>query len=219
MPGPGPADNQDFDAQDRAETFDETHLDEARAERRTFDEMDDVEDVTQAAGDADDDLGDARDAADFDEDAIGDADLEADARARPVLADDDLNAEGDAVLDDGDRADLVDRFDADDPGRDVVEGLRRVRSADSVEGGEDDVTDFQSRNVSDEDLKTMGYSNDPAAKPPTTGERDRDVEKGTGADPTDVADTRDLHTEKNLDEAVEETFPASDPISPSPGAN
>lgn len=43
--------------------------------------------------------------------------------------------------------------------------------------------------------------------------------RGTGASPDDVADNRDPHTEKNLDEGVEETFPASDPVSISPGAD
>jgi len=43
--------------------------------------------------------------------------------------------------------------------------------------------------------------------------------RGTGATPEDVEDTRDPHTEKNLDDGVEETFPASDPVSISPGAD
>jgi hypothetical protein len=43
--------------------------------------------------------------------------------------------------------------------------------------------------------------------------------RGTGATPDDVADKRDPHTEENLDHGVEETFPASDPVSISPGAD
>ena len=43
--------------------------------------------------------------------------------------------------------------------------------------------------------------------------------RGTGATPEDVEDKRDPHTEKNLDDGVEETFPASDPVSISPGAD
>ena len=35
-----------------------------------------------------------------------------------------------------------------------------VRDADAVSGGEDDFTNFQAKNVSDEDLKRMGYSED-----------------------------------------------------------
>jgi hypothetical protein len=33
-----------------------------------------------------------------------------------------------------------------------------VGDADTVEGGEDDVTDFQATNLSDADLQSMGYS-------------------------------------------------------------
>ena len=44
-------------------------------------------------------------------------------------------------------------------------------------------------------------------------------ERGTGALPEHVADKRDPHTEKNLDDGIEETFPASDPVSISPGAD
>ena len=44
-------------------------------------------------------------------------------------------------------------------------------------------------------------------------------QRGTGARPEHVADQRDPHTEKNLDDGIEETFPASDPVSISPGAD
>ena len=37
--------------------------------------------------------------------------------------------------------------------------------------------------------------------------------------PDHVSDDRDPHTEKNLDDGLEETFPASDPVSISPGAD
>lgn len=37
--------------------------------------------------------------------------------------------------------------------------------------------------------------------------------------PEDVRDERDPHTETNLDKGLEETFPASDPVSISPGAD
>jgi hypothetical protein len=41
----------------------------------------------------------------------------------------------------------------------------------------------------------------------------------TGAAPEHVKDERDPHTEDNLDKGLEETFPASDPVSISPGAD
>jgi hypothetical protein len=40
-----------------------------------------------------------------------------------------------------------------------------------------------------------------------------------GAGLENVKDERDPHTEKNLDKGLEETFPASDPVSISPGAD
>ena len=40
-----------------------------------------------------------------------------------------------------------------------------------------------------------------------------------GAHPDEVPDERDPHTESNLDKGLEETFPASDPVSISPGAD
>ena len=42
---------------------------------------------------------------------------------------------------------------------------------------------------------------------------------GAGAHPDHVRDERDPHTETNLDKGLEETFPASDPVSISPGAD
>ena len=43
--------------------------------------------------------------------------------------------------------------------------------------------------------------------------------QGSGAQADDVEYTRDKHTEKNLDHGLKETFPASDPVSISPGAD
>src|SRR5689334_9536395 len=91
MPDP----TQDFDEpdpQDRAETLDESMTVGGEGDvslggasplpigedMRTFEEMPDVEDYTQARGDRDDDEALALDADEFDEDAVGDADLEDD---------------------------------------------------------------------------------------------------------------------------------------------
>lgn len=53
----------------------------------------------------------------------------------------------------------------------------------------------------------------------TQKQNDQDKADKTTARPQEKADmhqgTRDDHYQENLDEAVEETFPASDPISPS----
>src|SRR5207253_2972750 len=68
------------DPQDGAEVLDEDNLDlaEERNEMRTFEELPDVLDVTQADGDRDDDEALALDADEFDEDAMNDGDLEED---------------------------------------------------------------------------------------------------------------------------------------------
>jgi hypothetical protein len=149
---------QDFDGyddQDGAEAFDEALLDEKEetSEMRTFEELPDVLDVTQAEGDRDDDEGVALDSEEFDEDAFGDEDLEEDDELhyRAVPAEDNDPAE--AAFDDDD-------FDEDAHDDDDVEGLDLVADADAVSGGEDDFTNFQAKNVSDEDLARMGYTDD-----------------------------------------------------------
>lgn len=144
----------DADPQDGAEAFDEDTLDpnEQRGEMRTFEELTDVEDLTQADGDRDDDEAVALDADEFDPDAFGDADTEEDDEL-------DLHAATEEREDDLDGQGPEDGFDEDRyaKGR-SVEGLDQVADADAVEGGEDDVTDFQATDLSDADLQSMGYS-------------------------------------------------------------
>jgi hypothetical protein len=144
----------DADPQDSAEAFDEDTLDpvEDRGEMRTFEELPDLLDVTRAEGDRDDDEALALDADEFDEDAIDDNDTEEDHeldfRAATGEREDDLDGLGpDGGAYDEDRT----------PPR-SLDGLDQVADADSVEGGEDDVSDFQARDLSDGDLKDMGYS-------------------------------------------------------------
>lgn len=161
---PGTSFESDFDEQDQSEVFDETNstdggdLGEVRgyadaAERRTFEERPDVEDLTQLIGDRDDDEAMALDADEFDPDAVDDGDFEEDNeldyRASTEEHEDDLDGLG---SDDG--------FNDHRILRTEIEGLSEVRDGDEAEGGEDDFTDFQARNVSDEDLKQMGYSED-----------------------------------------------------------
>ena len=201
----------DADSQDGAEAFDEDNLDPdaLRGEMRTFEELDDVEDLTQADGDRDDDEAVALDADEFDEDAFGDADAEEDHEL-------DLHAATDEREDDLDGQGPEDGFDEDRVASGSIEGLDSVADADSVEGGEDDVSSFQSKRLSDADLVALGYGDkstkDKNPEPETPS-------RGTGATPDDIEDNRDPHTEKNLDDGVEETFPASDPVSISPGAD
>jgi hypothetical protein len=151
MPNPNDAFG-DAEPQDGAEAFDEDNLDanELRGEMRTFEELDDVLDVTQAEGDRDEDEALALDADEFQEDAFGDADTEEDdeidLRAATAEREDDLDGQG-----------PEDGFNEDRVSARSIEGLDEVGDADSVEGGEDDVSDFQKTGVSDADLQAMGY--------------------------------------------------------------
>jgi hypothetical protein len=143
----------DADPQDGAEALDEENLDlaEERNEMRTFEELPDLLDMTQADGDRDDDEAVALDADEFDEDAFGDADTEEDHEL-------DLHAATEEREDDLDGQGPEDGFDEDRVAARNVEGLDQVADAGTVEGGEDDVTDFQASELSDADLQSMGYS-------------------------------------------------------------
>lgn len=154
-------DNADFDSQDQAEVFDETNSTDggdmgevrsyADSDRATAEEKDQVLDLTQLIGDRDDDEAVALDADEFDPDAVDDADLEEDdetnARAATAEREDDLDGQG-----------PEDAFDEARIALDEIEGLEIVRDADDAEGGEDDTTDFQAQDVSDAELKQLGYS-------------------------------------------------------------
>jgi hypothetical protein len=143
----------DADSQDGAETLDETNYDLAEdgGEMRTFEELPDVLDVTQADGDRDDDEALALDADEFDPDAIDDADLEEDHEL-------DYRAATEEREDDIDGLGPEDGFNEDKLSARDIDGLDEVRDGDLAEGGEDDVTDFQASRVSDDDLKRMGYA-------------------------------------------------------------
>jgi len=167
MPGTSFDSDADFFPQDQAEAFDESMTVggegsvglggdsplEVGEEMRTFEELPDVEDLTQVAGDRDDDEALALDADEFDPDAVDDGDFEEDNeldyRASTEEHEDDLDGLG---PDDG--------FNDHRILRSEIEGLDEVRDADEAEGGEDNFTDFQARSLSDEDLKDMGYSED-----------------------------------------------------------
>lgn len=167
MPGTRYDSDADFDDQDQSETFDESNVvggegDSALgfdspvspgSDMRTPEELPDVEDVTQALGDADEDEALALDADEFDEDAIGDADLEEDDeldyRAATEEHEDDLDGLGPEDGFDEDRLDA----------RSEIDGLsEEVEDADQVSGGEDDFTNFQSKALDDDDLQRLGYA-------------------------------------------------------------
>lgn len=149
------SESPDLDGQDGAEAFDALLDDDSGlGEARTFEELPEVEDLTQLAGDRDDDEALALDADEFDPDAIGDADTEEDNeldyRAATAEHEDDLDGLG-----------PEDGFDEARIARSDIDGLAEVRDAGEAEGGEDDVTDFQSRTLDDEDLQELGYQAKP----------------------------------------------------------
>lgn len=174
---PGLYDSDDgYDEQDNAETFDEANLDEREGvgEMRTFEEMPDLFDATRADGDRDEDEARALDADDFDEDEFDDDDLE---------EDDELHYRAAASDDEDEHQD--DEFDDDEVEPDSIDGLDQVADAELVSGGEDDFTNFQAKNLSDDDLRLMGYAR---------GKSDQNAERA-------------------LDIGLEDSFPASDPVS------
>lgn len=133
----------DFDAQDQAEVYDETHIDDEGDGELSLDEADDVLDVTQADGDADDET--------FDED---DLDLDRD------LALDGVEAEADALL----GVDSVRLSEADANGEvasapDEVElvyaGLMR-----NQRGAQASAAHWEAKRLSDDDIEDLGYGPD-----------------------------------------------------------
>jgi len=145
----------DLDSQDSAEALDETVLDENEGlgEMRTFEELPELFDVTRANGDRDEDEGRALDAADFDDDAIDDSDTdeddELDYRAATHEREDDIDGLG---AEDGFDEDAMDLASS-------IEGLdEEVADASLVSVVAEEIKKKQSRNLSDEDLQRMGYS-------------------------------------------------------------
>lgn len=153
--------NEGLDDQDFAEAFDETNTDEREqiGEMRTFEELPEVFDVTRRDGDRDDEEGLALDADEFDEEAIDmDSELEEDDEAHARAA----PSDNDDFYDDAGNPNISGFDDDALDGAVSLEGLdEEVADADLVTGGEDDFTNFQSKSVSDEDLRRMGYLETP----------------------------------------------------------
>lgn len=141
------------DAQDGAEAYDALLDDDGSelGEERTFEELPEVEDLTQVDGDRDDDEALALDADEFDPDAIDDADTEEDDeldyRAATAEREDDLDGQG-----------PEDSYDDARIARSYIDGLEETRDADAVDGGEDDFSNFEARNVDDADVQDLGYA-------------------------------------------------------------
>lgn len=140
------------DAQDGAEAYDALLDDDGSGlgEERTFEELPEVEDLTQVAGDRDEDEALALDADEFDPDAIDDNDTEEDHEldyhAASAEREDDLDGQGPEDAFNEDRVPTTD-----------VDGLEQTGDALSVEGDEDEISDFESTKVDDADLRDLGY--------------------------------------------------------------
>lgn len=232
-----PSDLPDYDAQDQAEVFDEDIMgDEGlgpSADMRAFEEMPDVYDVTTRIGDTDVDGGAAaQDADEIEDDELDDIDLDDDDGEDDDELDDDLEdePEDNEVFDDDDE-DLDDVDGVDEPEDDEVEivSLSDVEDADSVET----TADYESEDeLSEEDVEELGYTEEEEEEEDEAESGDLDLEggevrkpaEGTSAEAghltstkVDETDLDELHPEARqdvlLDEGVEETFPASDPVS------
>jgi hypothetical protein len=207
---------------------------------RVFEELPDVYDVTSRVGDADvtGDL-DAADADEIDEDELDAIEVEDDDGEDDDTLDDDLEdlPEDDEVFDeDDDDLNEVDGLDELEDDEVEIESVGDVDQA----GDEDEAADYESEDeLSDEDVAELGYS-DPAAEVDVEEEEEDEAEDGHGpglvpagpgkpaqghsGEAADMAADRvhkdgagELTGEERqdnlLDEGVEETFPASDPVS------
>lgn len=139
--------DRDSDAQDQAEIYDETHIDDEGDGDLSLDEADDVLDVTQADGDADEEP--------FDED---DRDLD------QALALEGIEAEADALL--GVDSARVSEIDADgevpsapDEIELVYAGLMR-----NQRGAQSSAAHWEAKRLSDDDIEDLGYGPDSKEK-------------------------------------------------------
>ena len=168
------AETPEIEAQDVAEVFDETNLDED-AEFVTLEEMEDVFDSTSALGDARDVA--ALDADELDPATLDDEDLEDDEDVDDAL-DDDLEdrAEGDTDVDDEDvdEEDAVAQQQWDEAEVEPVADLDKVTHPD-----DEQVEAYESEDLSDRDVAELGYQDG------RKSEKDDDG-AGSGAHPDSV---------------------------------
>ena len=230
-------DEDGADPQDEAEVFDETHgMDEDPTGAAPDDvdgdpaELTDVFDVTSALGDADDDE-DNDTADDYDDEDLKNLDLD----------DEDDDDDIDDDLEDAPEYDaqagldrLIDR--TAERGAPGEPGLSYVGDLDAITNPRDDDVDKYetTRPLSDEQLADLGYLERPqdeevyavmdenkapkAPQHPLVNENRSFVDAeeavlGSGATAEDIEDVADQDESDRLDEGLEETFPASDPVS------
>ena len=244
--------DDEFDPQDEAEVFDETHgadedptgadADDVDADP---DELTDVYDVTSAQGDADEDDDEGETADDYDEDDLDELDLD---------EEEDEDYDDDEPLDD----DLEDVAEADaragldrlidrtaERSAPIEPNLSYVDNLDAVTNPrDDDVEKYETtRELSDEQLAELGYLPDRRQEASVVKDKDKTVSTkpegspqweersfqedaeqsileggvpeptASGASADDIEDEADPREQERLDEGLEETFPASDPVS------
>jgi len=184
----------DIDAQDVAEVFDEDNLDSdsmrlARDdEELNFDDMPDVLDVTSAKGDEDDDEGVIGD--DLDDDEIVELSTQEADEGEDEDEDDAYRASENLDIDDDEDAEATDEV-----------GLSYGGDMDTVPGAHSAAQRYESRTLSDEDLTELGYKDAP--------KESKTFKPADEAHDQAKADREDA----SLDAGLEETFPASDPVS------
>ena len=139
-----------FDAQDQAEVYDETHIDDEGDGEFLLDEADSVLDVTQADGDADED--------DFDEDDI---DLD------DQMALDGIEREADALL--GADAARVSQSDVDGAPQEAPDEVELVYTGlmRNVRGAQASAAHWEAKRLSDDDIADLGYGPDDDADHPS----------------------------------------------------
>jgi hypothetical protein len=191
------AEQPEIEGQDIAEVFDEDNLDSdsmrlARDdEELNFDDMPDVYDATSAEGDADDD------------DAIIGDDLDDDQIVELSVQDQDEN-EREEDDDDFLAAESLDDVDEEEDDPDDV-GLAYAGDLNTAEGAHSAAQRYESRTLSDEDLAELGYQDAPA--------ENKSFEAPKGGETKQAEAERKAGEDERLDQGVEETFPASDPVS------
>lgn len=213
------AENPDIDPQDLAEVYDEDNLlpDGDRLaggdDGLTFDSMTDVYDATSAVGDEDDDealIGEDLDDEDIialetqddmDDDDLEDDDLR-DRDAQALAGEDDEDDD----FDDDEESDL----DADVArlGPDEVQ-LEDAGDLNNREHAMGSAKRFESARLSDEDLSRLRYGEADTSGAPAPAERSFDP----AGERTPAEQDRHDRQDELLDQGVEETFPASDPVS------
>jgi hypothetical protein len=203
------ASDPDFDGQDMAEAWDEDNQDSDSQrialgdDELNADDRPDVYDATTRVGDEDDDdalIGDDMEDADIVELVAGDDEDDEDGE------DDSDRLRSADAFGEADETDLADDDDTDPDAAaarlspDEVE-LEDAGDLNDRQGAFGSARRFESSRLSDADIEELGYS----PKEPRSFDPSRDR--------TDEENAVHAHQDALLDQGVEETFPASDPVS------